>query len=148
MVSAGMVRTYVAIESGSDYIRNKIMRKNLPRERIYKVIELMKKYKHLDVAAFFIMGMPEETQETLEDTYNLIKDITVNRVFLMNIVPFPGTEVFAQAVRDGLLIDTDPAALYLADDRYLTNYNRFFLKPYNLGLDDMRIFKNVRNCLE
>jgi magnesium-protoporphyrin IX monomethyl ester (oxidative) cyclase len=141
MVAAGMVRTYVAIESGSDYIRNKIMRKNLSQDKIYAVTKLLKKYKELNVAAFFIIGMPEETSDTLMDTYEMIKKIEVNRVFMMNVVPFPGTEVFAQARRDNLLVDTDPDKLYLADDRYLTNYDRFFLKPYKLELAQLKEFR-------
>ena len=89
LVSAGMVRTYLAIESGSDFIRNKVMRKNVSNEKIYEVINLTKKYKQLNVAAFFIMGMPEETKETLKETYRMIKELKVDRIFLMNIVPFP-----------------------------------------------------------
>jgi magnesium-protoporphyrin IX monomethyl ester (oxidative) cyclase len=141
LVSAGMVRTYLAIESGSDFIRNKIMRKNLRREKIYEIVKLIRKYKQLNAAAFFIMGMPEETRETLMDTYTMIEDIEVDRIFLMNIVPFPGTEVFEQALRDNLLVDTDINNLYLVGNRYLTNYNRFFLKPYKLDIKDLQEFR-------
>lgn len=141
LVSAGMIRTYLAIESGSDFIRNKIMRKNLRREKIYEIAKLINKYKQLNVAAFFIMGMPEETRETLMDTYNMIKDIEFDRIFLMNIVPFPGTEVFEQAVRDNLLVDTDLNNLYMVGDRYLANYTRFFLKPYKLDIKDLQEFR-------
>ncbi|MEW6557326.1 MAG: radical SAM protein [Elusimicrobiota bacterium] len=141
MVSAGMVRTYLAIESGSDYIRNKIMRKNLSQEKIFEITKLVKKYKQLNVAAFFIIGMPEETWETLMDTYNMIKEINVDRVFLMNLVPFPGTDVFEQASDDNLLIDTDPDNLYLSDNRYFTKYNHFFLKPYEIEVADLQKFR-------
>ena len=141
LVSAGMVRTWLTIESGSDFIRNKIMRKNLSRDKIFEVVKLTKKYKQLNVAAFFIVGMPEETSETLAETYNMIKEINVNRVFLQNIVPFPGTEVFEQALRDNLLVDTNVDRLYLTSDRYLTNYDTFFIKPYKLELKDLREFR-------
>lgn len=141
LVAAGMVRTGLAIESGSDFIRNTVMKKNLPRKKIYEVVNLTKKYKDLFVTAFFIMGMPEETKETLTDTYNMIKDIAVDKVILMNIVPFPGTEVFRQAVKDNLLVDCDISKLYLAGDRYFTNYRRFFIKPYKLDLTDLQEFR-------
>ena len=141
LVSAGMVRTYLAIESGSDFIRNKVMRKNVSNEKIYEVINLTKKYKQLNVAAFFIMGMPEETKETLKETYRMIKELKVDRIFLMNIVPFPGTDLFEQAKKDNLLINTDTENLYIADNRYFTRYNRFFLKPYNLEIKDLIEFR-------
>jgi magnesium-protoporphyrin IX monomethyl ester (oxidative) cyclase len=144
LVAAGMIRTCFAIESGSDYIRNDVMRKRLPREKIFKIIELAKKYKQLNIAAFFIIGMPEDTLDTLEDTYQMIKDINIDRVFLMNLVPFPGTEVFEQCLRDNLLVEPDPKKLYLAGDRYFTNYESFFLKPYRISISDLQNFR--RRC--
>lgn len=141
LVGAGMVRTYLAIESGSDYIRNDVMHKRLPRDKIFEIIRIVKKYKNMNVAAFFIMGMPEDTVETLEDTYRMILEIDVDRVFLMNLVPFPGTKVFDQAVRDGLLIGFDHDDLFRVSDRYFTNYDRFFLKPYRLEIADLKAFR-------
>jgi len=108
LVSAGLVRVSLAIESGSDYIRNKIMRKNLSREKIYEVIGLIKQHRQLYIDVFFIIGMPEETHETLMDTYNMIKEIDIDKIHLMNIVPFPCTDVYEQASRDNLLVDIDP----------------------------------------
>jgi len=141
LVSAGMVRTWLAIESGSDYIRNKIMRKNLSRRKIYDVARLIRKYKQLNVAAFFIIGMPEDTKETLMETYDMIKEIDVDRVFVQNVVPFPGTEVFRQALKDNLLVDGKVDEFYLRTDRYLTNYDQIFIKPYKLELNDLREFR-------
>ena len=75
LVSAGLVRVYLAIESGSEFIRNEIMGKHLSTEKIYEIVGLTKKHKQLHVKAYFIIGMPEETHETLEETYNMIKKI-------------------------------------------------------------------------
>lgn len=141
LVSAGLVRISLAIESGSDFIRNKIMRKHVRREKIYEVVGLTKKYEHLYVKAFFIIGMPEETKETLMDTYDMIKEIDVDRIYLQNIVPFSGTEVFEQALRDNLLVDVDAANIFKSGAMYNTNYNRIFIKPYKLDLEDLRQFR-------
>ncbi len=149
MVSAGFIRTYLAIESGSDYMRNTVMKKNLSREKIYEVLDLVKNYKELQTNAFFIIGMPEETKETLEDTFEMIKRVDAHKTLIMNIVPFPGTKVFEQASRDNLLVDVDVKNLYTATDFYFTNYDRFFIKPYNLSIDDLRGFrKRCDNLLE
>ena len=40
LAAAGWVRGAIAIESGSDYIRNEIMGKRLKREKIYEVTNL------------------------------------------------------------------------------------------------------------
>jgi len=147
MVSAGLTRIALPIESGSDYIRNEIMGKNLDREKIFDVIKTLKKYSQVYTRAFFIIGMPEETHTTLMDTYNLIKEIDVDRVHLTNIVPFPGTRVFEQAVRDNLLVDIDLENLYKSDELYQTNYDRFFIKPYKLELSDLHEFRAKCNSL-
>lgn len=146
MVTAGLVRISLAIESGSDFIRNQIMKKNLDREKIFEIVRLTKKYKHLYVKAFFIIGMPEETHETLDDTYNMIKEINVDRIYLQNAIPFPGTQVFEQALRDKLLIDINTEDFYKSDVLYITNYQRIFIKPYNLELKDLQNFR--KKCEE
>lgn len=142
LVSAGMVRTGLAIESGSDHIRNKVMGKNLSRERIFRVVDLTRKYKNLFVTAFFIMGMPEETPETLMDTYNMVKEIHVDKVLLMNIVPFPCTKLYEQVKRDNLFTDPDTGNAYKAGDRYFTNTQKFFIKPYKMELSELAAFRN------
>jgi anaerobic magnesium-protoporphyrin IX monomethyl ester cyclase len=144
MVSAGMVRTCLAIESGSDFIRNRIMKKHLSEEKIFEVLDLTRQYPQLFVNAFFLIGMPEETHATLEATYRMIERIRPDKTLVMNLVPFPGTEVFAQALRDDLLVGGEPQQLYRADDRYFTNYDQVFLKPYALEVDEIRAFR--RRC--
>jgi magnesium-protoporphyrin IX monomethyl ester (oxidative) cyclase len=142
MVSAGLVRISLALESGSDFIRNKVMGKNLSQEKIYDVVNLTKKYRQLYVNAFFIIGMPEETEETLNETYNMIKKINVDKVYVHNIIPFPGTILFEQAARDNLLLNIDLKNLYKSTDLYITNYNDYFIKPYKLSIADLREFRN------
>jgi len=141
LVEAGMVRVALAIESGSDHIRNTIMGKHLSREKILDTVALTRRYPQLHVSAFFIIGMPEETKETLEDTYEMIKLIKADKIQLMNIVPFPHTAVFDQAVRDGLLVDLDTETLFLSSDLYFKNSGRFFIKPYHLELHEMEAFR-------
>ena len=51
------------------------------------------------------MGVPEDTRETLQETYDLIKEIDIDKPMVVNICPFPGTSLFNQVVRDNLLID-------------------------------------------
>ena len=147
MVAAGLVRTCLAIESGSEYIRNQIMKKHLSNEKIYEVLELTRRYRQLFVNAFFLIGMPEETHETLEETYRMIERIQVDKTIVMNLVPFPGTETYRQAERDNLLVGVSQEDLYLSNDRYFTNYDQIFLKPYALELEELRAFRERCNRL-
>ncbi|MBN2316092.1 MAG: B12-binding domain-containing radical SAM protein [Sedimentisphaerales bacterium] len=143
LVTAGLVRISFAIESGSDFIRNRIMGKHLPLEKIYEVVQLTKKYPELYVRAFFIMGLPEETRETLEDTYRLIEEIDVDKPIVSNLIPFPGTKLFEQALRDDLFVDNlDVDNLWKNPSFYFTENKRFFIKPYNLDLTDLHEYRS------
>lgn len=147
MVSAGLVRIFLGIESGSDFIRNKIMKKNLSKEKIFDIVRLTRKYRQLYVKALFIIGMPEETRESLMDTYNMIKEMNVDMVHLQNLAPFPGTKVFEQALKDKLLVNIDPKNLYKAGDFTITKNKRFFIRPYKLGLKQLQYFRTKCDSL-
>jgi len=142
LVSAGLIRVSLGIESGSDYIRNKVIGKRLSMEKIYEVVKITKKYKELYVRAFFIMGMPEETRKTLMETYEMIEAIDIDRPMVHNIIPYPGTKLFRQVVRDGLFAsDIDIENIWKFDKFYFNENKQFFLKPYDLELEELQEFR-------
>ncbi len=142
LVSAGWVRGALAIESGSDYIRNIIIKKNISKEKVYEIVGLIKKYPQVYVKAYFIIGMPEDTNETLMETYNMINDLNIDEPTVTNVVPFPGTKLFDQCVRDRLFIDdVDLSTLWKDNSFYLTNNQRFFLKPYKIELEELKSYR-------
>jgi magnesium-protoporphyrin IX monomethyl ester (oxidative) cyclase len=142
MVKAGWVRGAIAIESGSDFIRNKIIGKHLRREKIFEVVKLAKTYKDLYLKAYFIIGMPEETLETLMETYEMIKEIDLDEAYVTNLMPFPGTSVFEQAVRDHLFIDEiDLDNMWkMSGFHYHSNY-KFYIKPYKMEIEELSEFR-------
>ena len=103
MAKAGFMRVGIAVESGNDYIRNEVMRKNVSREKIIEAVDLCRE-NGLLVTAFFLIGMPEETEESLRDTYEMIKELNCAGVWLSHLIPFPGTKVYEQCQRDGLFV--------------------------------------------
>lgn len=143
LVAAGLVRVSLAIESGSDFIRNQIIGKNLSREQILKIAQLTKKHhKELYTRAFFIMGFPEDSKETLEDTYRMIEEIDVDKPIVSNLLPFPGTRVFQQVLKDNLFTEEiDVSNLWRMDRFYFTGNKSFFVKPYNLELSELDEFR-------
>ncbi len=142
MVAAGWVRGAIAIESGSDRIRNGIMKKRLPREKILEVVGLAKAYPELFLKAYFIIGMPEDTAETLEETYEMIREIDVDDPYVTNLVPFPGTAVFDQALRDNLFIDEmDLDNLWRMDGFHYHNNRKFYIKPYGMTLEELDAYR-------
>ena len=157
LVEAGLLRGSLAIETGSNFLRNKIMNKNLSNEKIYEVYHhFEKKHPHVWLIGFFLIGLPEETVETLEDTICMIKNLsTIYPVFNI-IVPFPGTRLWDQCVRDNLMLAdikdiwkrsfwTYPVSIDKTekneDEWCSESLNKteqaFFVKPYNLSIEKL-----------
>ncbi len=149
LAAAGWVRGAIAIESGSDYIRNIVMGKKLSREKIFEIIELVRKYPYVYLRAAFIIGMPEDTHETLMDTYNMLEKLDIDQVFANNVVPFPGTKLYEQCVRDDLLINVNVSELWNESTLYSHQGNkRFFVKPYKLSLEDLQHYRRMFDGVE
>ena len=135
MAEAGWVNVNLAIEHGDDYMRNKIIGKNLDRKKILEVSNLIKKYKIMS-HGMYIMGFPEETNETLKSTYDMMNEMQHDTNVVQTLMPYPGTAVFRQIVKDKLLIDD-----WNLDELYKTPISQaqreFLIKPYNMSLDDL-----------
>lgn len=143
LVKAGLIRVCVAPESGSEFIRNVIMKKNLSTRKIYDFFDVVKNYDQLFVKCFFIIGYPQETEETLRDTYNMIKRISdsIDQIAIFNLVPFPGTEIFEYCKNENLI---NISLNNLHNSELFSNYNDSdipFIKPHRLERDDLIRFR-------
>jgi radical SAM superfamily enzyme YgiQ (UPF0313 family) len=58
----------------------------------------------------FILGLPGESRETIEETINFAADINPHTIQVSLAAPYPGTELYRQAVENGWL-DTEHAEL-------------------------------------
>jgi len=139
MAEAGFVKTCIAIEHGDDYIRNKVIGKALDRKKIFEVVALFKKYKFM-LTGFFLMGFPEDTNETLKNNYDMINEPQLDKTGVNIAIPFPGTALYNQVVKDKLLIDD-----WNLDELWKTPLSlvqsKFVIKPYNMSVDDLYKWK-------
>jgi len=93
----------------------------------------------------FILGLPGETEETIEETINYAKEIDPHTIQVSLAAPYPGTFLFKQATENGWFDGTDhlltedgnqiaqlsyphlPAALIF--DKVEEFYKRFYFRP-------------------
>jgi len=61
----------------------------------------------------FILGLPGETKETIQETINFARRINPHTIQVSLAAPYPGTFLFDQAVKNGWL---DEANAELVDD--------------------------------
>ena len=144
---AGCVFARLPIEHGNEYIRNKIIGKNLKREQIFRAAQSLRKCG-MRISTMSIMGFPEDTPQTLQDTYDLLMELKADLNYVFNLIPFPGTKVFEQAKREGLLLSTFSEEQIWKGEIDLDPVQKaqqYYLKPKNMSFEELDYFRNKFN---
>jgi anaerobic magnesium-protoporphyrin IX monomethyl ester cyclase len=100
MQAAGCVRVFFGIESGNDTIL-RAMNKNINTEQAFSAVNIAKK-AGLSVGGFFILGYPEETDNTILQTLRFAHSLPLDYLSFTFPYPFPGTGLY-EKVKDKLL---------------------------------------------
>jgi radical SAM superfamily enzyme YgiQ (UPF0313 family) len=99
MKEAGCIRVNFGIESGNDRIlRN--LKKNFTVEDVKNAVSMTVK-AGIEVDGMFMIGLPTETEEEINDTINLALDIKVRYAIFNLFVPYPGCELFDSLSAEG-----------------------------------------------
>jgi uncharacterized radical SAM superfamily protein len=101
---ANCTEVRIGIEAGNDFIRNKILKRNLSKENIIKDF---KKFKDIGIRtwAFNMIGIPYETVSMIEETISLNKQVKADFAQVSIFVPYPGTETMRICEENGWLTD-------------------------------------------
>ncbi len=110
MKKAGCYLIKIGIESGNNEILKK-MRKNFTIEEALSACKIIKKHG-IKLQTFFIVGFPQETEETLNDTVVAMKKIKADDLIYSIFTPYPGTEAFEFCKENGLIDDDYDTSLY------------------------------------
>ncbi len=142
--SMGLLRIFFAIENASDFIRNKIIGKNLSREKIFEASELMRNEKDIFVRAFFIIGLPQETSSTLDESYNMISQLYIDNVSVHFATPVPGTRLYEETIKNKILLNKQQDMIFAENFHQASDIP--WIKPYNLEIKELIQFrKKVEN---
>jgi radical SAM superfamily enzyme YgiQ (UPF0313 family) len=141
----------MGIESESDAVR-KNMLKRLERQKIHQAFRNLRQAR-IKSFAFFIYGYPGDTPESMEQTTRYAIELDADFANFYPAVPYPGTDLFEKARRDGLLTTDDWSkmeyAYYVLSGNGLSEdvvmralsraRRRFFLRPRYIlrHLDDI-----------
>lgn len=118
MKEAGCHWLGFGIESGSPRMLNE-MSKNINLDQAKRAITLGRK-AGLHITGTFIIGMPGETKETVQETIDFCKNVGIyNKPFYP--VPYPGTKIYKDLKSKGTINRTNEEALILKMDRDATN---------------------------
>lgn len=97
----GLRLLLVGYESGSQKILNNI-RKGVRLDIARRFTEDCHRLG-ITIHGTFIVGLPGETRETIEETLHFAQDINPHTIQVSLAAPYPGTELYQQAVANGWL---------------------------------------------
>jgi len=90
---ANCAELWVGVETGSEKLRNSLLRKQLPTASIVAAFDLIRKYG-IKSKAYNMLGLPGETCEDIEETIRLNKLIRPDLKNITIFRPYPGTELY------------------------------------------------------
>lgn len=88
---AGVSKIEMGVETGNDEIMKSIG-KGITKEKVIKAFALCKKY-NIKTGAFFILGHPQDTKQTIWETIKFAAKINPTEPIFGILVPFPGTNI-------------------------------------------------------
>lgn len=103
MRRAGCIQISYGVESGSAAVRKRL-NKPLRTERIRRAFSITTRAGIL-ARAYFIYGCPGESDKTIEETLDLIREIRPLGAIFYILEVFPGTELYEMALRAGRISD-------------------------------------------
>ncbi len=105
MKEAGVYRLIYAVESGSPRIQH-LIKKNLNLEKARQIIKYTAG-KNISVGGFFMMGFLDETEEEVMMTIDFACKSRLHTAAFFILQPFPNTEIFNQALAQGIILPVD-----------------------------------------
>jgi len=124
MRRAGCVSVSFGIESGSQRILDSL-HKGATVEMALAAVKMVRR-SGMRCPTSFMIGAPEESEETLRETVEFCRQANINLASMMFVTPYPGTELYGAALQRGLIKDEEAFVESLSDAIELTvNMSRF-----------------------
>lgn len=99
MKKAGCWQISYGLESGNQEILNRV-KKGITLPMVRQAVAKTKK-AGIEIKGFFMIGLPGETEETIQQTIDFAKELDIDIAAFSITIPFPGTEIWAEAIRNG-----------------------------------------------
>lgn len=134
--SAGVWFIYYGVESGNQGMLDR-MHKNITVKEVKRAFKLTHE-TGIKTEAFFIIGLPGETRETIQDSYNLYKEIKPWWGGFSKAMPFPGTAFTEEVKSNGHLLCADYDKL---------NPSRFVVRTDALSAEELDMYTDALNMM-
>lgn len=159
MYKSGCRLVSIGVESGSQYMLEK-MGKKITLDDVRRTVKIFKKAK-IRIYNYFVIGLPWETEETIEDTIKFAIELNSDFISFYTATPLPGSRFYEYALEHNLFdkeTSFENAYFYPAvNTHHLTRdrvfelhksaIKRFYLRPLYIlkMLIRIRSFAEVKN---
>lgn len=104
MAKAGFYSISLGIESGDPHVLKDLMKKNVDLDKAARLISTMRKVG-IDARAFFILGYPGETKESILRTVKYAKSLQLDWTYFFIFTPYPNTPIYKTCIEKGYIKD-------------------------------------------
>jgi len=98
--AAGCERIHYGVEAGDDHFMQ-VLNKGITVEEVRKAFRLTKQ-AGISTLAYFMIGIPGQTEADVRQTFRLARQLDPDVVHITILTPFPGTEIYRQALEQGV----------------------------------------------
>lgn len=93
MKKSGCYRLFLAIESGNQFVLDHVIKKGLSLEKVKSVRRALRDVD-IEVNGCFVIGLPGETEEQIQDTIDFAKRLDLDTVGFSIATPYPGSQLY------------------------------------------------------
>jgi len=138
---AGCFRIHFGVESGDDFIRNTILKRNISRQDMVEAFDACRG-AGISTLSYNMVGLPYEDMPKALETIKLNAEMKTKRVVVSIFYPYPNTQAYDVCVKEGFIEPTfnyrDDVAL--TQDKFkkesvvfVSTYFESFMKLYKLA---------------
>jgi len=98
---AGCIAVHYGVEAGNDKIL-KVIKKGFTVEKVKEIFRLTKKVG-IETLAYFMIGLPSERAEDIQDSFDFAKELKPDYVHFTIFSPYPGTELYYLGLEKGII---------------------------------------------
>jgi magnesium-protoporphyrin IX monomethyl ester (oxidative) cyclase len=104
LADAHFTKLFLAIESLNPELQHDVIDKHVKLERIPAIVAKLRSRGIISEGSFMV-GFPHESRAQIDHTFEMASKLGLDRISISIVNPLPGTPLYDECVRDGLLHD-------------------------------------------
>jgi anaerobic magnesium-protoporphyrin IX monomethyl ester cyclase len=136
MKQSGCVRLHFPVESGSEHVLKRIIKKPLELKKVKRLIKYCEKV-NLHHSMFLVIGMPGEKLSDMWESFKFAAECGCYAPHISVATPYPGTQLYEDCLKNGYF-----SKPYSLDDLFIRS---FLIKTPDWNEDDLKriLFKGI-----